>query len=114
MTRFDDLRNRLGISRNVLADRLEHLVAHGVLERVPYQQHPVRYDYQLTQKGIDLWAVLTAMRQWGDRYAAPDGPPLELVHKGCGERIQVIETCSNCGEALQRPGRAGRARAGVA
>jgi DNA-binding HxlR family transcriptional regulator len=100
VTRFDDLRGRLGISRNVLTDRLEHLVAHGVLERVPYQQHPVRYDYQLTEKGIDLWSVLTAMRQWGDRYAAPDGPPLELVHKGCGAHVQVVETCSNCGEAL--------------
>ncbi len=100
VTRFDDLRSRLGISRNVLTDRLEHLVAHGVLERVPYQQHPVRYDYQLTEKGIDLWSVLTAMRQWGDRYAAPDGPPMELVHKGCGARVQVVETCSNCGEAL--------------
>ena len=100
VTRFDDLRSRLGISRNVLTDRLEHLVAHGVLERVPYQQHPVRHDYRLTEKGIDLWPVLTAMRQWGDRHAAPEGPPLELVHKGCGARVQVVEACSNCGEVL--------------
>ncbi len=100
VTRFDDLRNRLGISRNVLTERLEHLVAHGVLERVPYQQHPVRYDYRLTDKGIDLWSVLTAMREWGDRYAAPDGAPVELVHKGCGERVHVVETCSHCGERL--------------
>ncbi len=100
VTRFDDLRSRLGISRNVLADRLDHLVAHGVLERVPYQQHPLRHDYRLTEKGVDLWPVLTAMRQWGDRYAAPDGPPLELVHKGCGERIEVLGTCSHCGEVL--------------
>ncbi len=100
VTRFDDLRDRLGISRNVLADRLDHLMAHGVLERVPYQEHPVRYDYRLTEKGIDLWAAMSALRQWGDKWAAPHGPPVELVHKGCGQHIEVVPTCSNCGEVL--------------
>jgi DNA-binding HxlR family transcriptional regulator len=110
VTRFDDLRDRLGISRNVLADRLDHLLAHGVLERVPYQEHPVRYDYRLTEKGIDLWAALTALRQWGDKWAAPNGPPIELVHKGCGQHVEVVPTCSNCGERLEA--RAVRAVAG--
>ncbi len=100
VTRFEDLCQRLGISRNVLTDRLEHLVAHGVLERQAYQDHPVRYDYKLTDKGRDLWPVLVAMREWGDRYAAPAGPPIELVHRGCGEHTHVVATCSECGEAL--------------
>jgi len=100
VTRFEDLHTRLGISRNVLTDRLEHLVGHGVLERVPYQQRPVRYDYRLTDKGIDLWSVLTAMREWGDRHAAPNGPPVELIHTACGEHIHVVDSCSNCGEQL--------------
>jgi DNA-binding HxlR family transcriptional regulator len=100
VTRFDDLRNRLGISRNVLAERLDTLVDHGVLERDPYQDHPVRYDYRLTAKGRDLWPVLTAMREWGDRHAAPNGPPVELVHKACGHHVQVVNTCSHCGQEL--------------
>ncbi len=74
ITRFDDFHDRLGISRNILTDRLDHLVTKGVLVRIPYQEHPVRYDYRLTDKGRDLWLVLTAMRQWGDRWEAGEGP----------------------------------------
>src|SRR5437016_542033 len=84
VTRFDDFQERTGIARNVLSLRLDHLVGHGVLDRVPYQDHPVRYDYRLTEKGADLWQVLTAMREWGDRWAAPNGPPVAIVHKTCG------------------------------
>jgi len=98
--RFDDLQARLGISRNVLTQRLRHLVDSGVLERVPYQQNPPRYEYRLTEKGIDLWHVVTAMRQWGDKWAAPDGPPVEIVHKECGHRADIVSTCSECGEPV--------------
>jgi DNA-binding HxlR family transcriptional regulator len=100
VTRFDDICARLGISRNVLTDRLEHLVDHGVIERQPYQDHPVRYDYRLTAKGRDLWPVIDAMREWGDRYAAPDGPRLELIHRGCGHHTHAVLSCSECGEPL--------------
>jgi DNA-binding HxlR family transcriptional regulator len=98
VTRFEDFHERLGISRNVLNQRLAHLVEAEVLERVPYCEHPPRFDYRLTAKGQDLWPVLTAMRQWGDRWEAPKGPPLELVHKGCGEIAEVVNRCSACGE----------------
>ena len=74
VSRFDDFQRRLGISRNILQQRLARLVDAGVLARVPYSEHPPRYDYRLTDKGRDLWPVLTAMRQWGDRYARPVGP----------------------------------------
>ena len=100
VTRFDQLQERLGISRNVLNQRLNHLVGAGVLEKVPYSDHPPRYDYRLTPKGRDLWPVLTAMRQWGDRYAAPAGPPVHLVHKGCGKVSHAVMTCSSCGQGL--------------
>jgi DNA-binding HxlR family transcriptional regulator len=100
ITRFDQFQERLGISRNILNQRLAHLVDEGILQKVPYSQHPRRYDYRLTAKGRDLWPVLTAMRQWGDKHAAPDGPPLEVVHKACGEVSQALMTCSACGERL--------------
>ncbi len=100
VSRFDDFQERLGISRNILTDRLDHLVANDVLVKVPYNDHPVRYDYRLTDKGRDLWAVLTAMREWGDRWTAEDGPPLEIQHRSCGHTTTVVPTCSSCGDRL--------------
>ena len=101
VTRFDEFQERLGISRNILNQRLSRLVETGILERVPYQERPPRYDYKLTKKGRDLWPVLTAMRQWGDRYAAPAGPPVEVVHRGCGHVTEAELTCSHCGEVMR-------------
>lgn len=98
VSRFDDFQDRLGISRNILNQRLNGLVESGVLAKVPYSEHPPRHDYRLTGKGRDLWPVLTAMRQWGDTYAAPEGPPLQVVHKACGSVAEALLTCSVCGE----------------
>ncbi len=98
--RFDDFKARLGISRNVLAQRLARLVDEGVLEKVPYSEHPPRHEYRLTGKGRDLWPVLTAMRQWGDAWAAPDGPPVVVEHINCGAPVGGVVTCANCGERL--------------
>jgi DNA-binding HxlR family transcriptional regulator len=100
VTRFDDFQERLGISRNILNQRLAHLVEHGVLAKVPYSEHPPRFDYRLTEKGRDLWPVLTTMRQWGDKHAAPSGPPLELIHHSCGEISEARLVCSGCGEPI--------------
>jgi DNA-binding HxlR family transcriptional regulator len=100
VTRFDDFQERLGISRNILSQRLNRLVQTGVLVKVPYSEHPPRFDYRLTDKGRDLWPVLTAMRQWGDKHEAPDGLPLVVTHKTCGQVSEAIMTCSACGEAI--------------
>ncbi|MGV9709666.1 winged helix-turn-helix transcriptional regulator [Gordonia sp. NPDC003424] len=102
VTRFDDFSERLGIARNVLTQRLDTLVAHDVLTRVPYQDKPVRYDYRLTEKGRDLWTVLTALRQWGDKWAAPDGAPVVATHRDCGQVMTVEPVCSACGEPVTR------------
>jgi DNA-binding HxlR family transcriptional regulator len=102
VSRFDDFQARLGISRNILTERLNRLVELGVVDRIPYQHHPERYDYRLTEKGADLWLVMTAMREWGDRWAAPQGPPLEVVHRACGHLTTIVPTCSECGEVLER------------
>ena len=101
VTRFDQFQERLGISRNILRQRLDNLTDHGVLEKVPYSDHPPRHEYRLTAKGQDLWPVLTTMRQWGDKYAAPDGPPVQSVHENCGTTFHPEMTCSNCGERVQ-------------
>jgi DNA-binding HxlR family transcriptional regulator len=100
--RFDDFQQRLGISRNILTQRLARLVDQGVLERVPYQDNPPRHDYRLTEKGRDLWLVLTAMREWGDKWEPlPEGRASDLVHaKGCGQAMTVVPTCSECGATV--------------
>lgn len=100
VTRFDDFQARLGISRNILSERLDHLVDRGVLERQRYQDRPPRYAYVLTDKGRDLWPVLAALRQWGDRWEAPDGPPVVVEHLACGHPVEVVPTCGHCGEPL--------------
>lgn len=101
VTRFDELQARLGISRNILADRLQRLVAEDVVAKVAYQDHPPRFDYQLTKKGRALWPVLTTMRQWGDEWAVGEaGPPVELEHTTCGHRTTAVLHCAQCGERL--------------
>ena len=78
--RFDDMRVRTGIPRQVLTNRLAMLVEQGVLRREPYREpgSRLRHEYRLTEKGLDLWPVLVAVLGWGDRYLAdPEGPPLQ-------------------------------------
>lgn len=75
--RFEGFQARLGISRTIIAERLKLLVDEGVLRKIPYQEHPVRHEYRLTQKGLDLHPVIMAVVAWGDRhYAGESGPPL--------------------------------------
>jgi len=95
--RFDDMQRDLGISRNILSDRLATLVDHDILERRPYQQRPERFEYHLTERGADLYPVLAALLRWGDRWASPDGPPLRLVHRECGHDTEGQTTCPVCG-----------------
>jgi len=102
VSRFDEFQSRLGISRNILTERLGRLEEQGIVRRTPYQDRPPRYDYRLTAKGADLWRLMTMMREWGDRWAAPDGPPVATVHRGCGEVSEAVLVCSACGEALHR------------
>jgi DNA-binding HxlR family transcriptional regulator len=95
-SRFDAFQRHLGISRNILNQRLAKLVAQGVLERRAYSERPRRCEYKLTDKGRDLWPVITTMRQWGDRHAMPDGPPIEIVDTRCGGVAHVDMVCSAC------------------
>jgi DNA-binding HxlR family transcriptional regulator len=87
--RFEEFQRRLGLSRNVLTQRLDRLVEQAMLERVRYQQRPVRHEYRLTEKGRDFFTVLAAMIRWGDRWlAGEEGPPIELRDRQSGRRVQ--------------------------
>src|SRR5271156_1722934 len=83
--RFDELLDVLGITRSVLTARLVHLVQEGVLERVPYQERPPRFEYQATEKGWKLLPALVHLMRWGDEYYLdPNGRPRIIEHAGCG------------------------------
>ena len=101
LRRFDELQENLGIARNVLAARLDKLVSEGILERRPYSERPVRHEYRVTEKGLDLWPAMIALLQWGDRHApSPGGPPVVLEHKGCGGAVTTHLSCERCGAEL--------------
>ena len=99
--RFDEFQGRLGIARNVLQSRLERLTEGGIMRRVAYQERPVRYEYRLTHKGVDLWPAIVALMKWGDQYAAPDGPQTLLQHKDCRGEVDDRRRCTRCGAELE-------------
>ena len=95
--RFDDMQRRTGLPRQVLSSRLARLVGEGLLRKVPYQEagQRSRTEYRLTSKGLDLYPVLVALMEWGDRYeASPDGPPVVLRHRDCGEPVRLQLSCA--------------------
>lgn len=108
--RFEQIQENLGIARNVLTERLNHLVDQEILRRERYQERPERFEYRLTPKGDDLFGILMALWAWGDRHeAGPQGPPLALYHKPAtaaeGERghaCSPLTVCATCGEPLDR------------
>ena len=95
--RFEDMRTRTGVPRQVLANRLGMLVEQEILHRVPYQEQGarVRHEYRLTQKGFDLYPILLTMLEWGNRYLAdPQGPPLQFVHRDCEAPVHAELHCA--------------------
>lgn len=97
LTRFEQIRTHLGISRKVLTGRLEDLVRAGVLERRAYDRRP-RFDYLLTGKGSDLVDVLLVLTVWGDRWrSGGQGPPALYRHRACGGISAVALRCAGCG-----------------
>lgn len=87
--RFDRLQEELRISRKVLAERLGYLVESAVLQRVPYQHGPTRYEYRLTDPGRALLTVLVAMQDWGDRWMLGDGTLTGSAAPGSAEAARV-------------------------
>jgi DNA-binding HxlR family transcriptional regulator len=101
LRRFDELQSNLGIARNVLQVRLRRLLEHGVLEKRRYQERPERFEYLLTEKGLELWPAIVALMQWGDEHARPAaGVPVVLEHRDCGGGVDAHRICARCGARL--------------
>ena len=96
--RFSDFRRSLGIARNTLADRLNKLVEQGVLEKQRIAETNEWEEYRLTEMGLDLYPVTVALMEWGDRWRAPEGPPLRLTHTECGGKLALELSCDRCGD----------------
>lgn len=100
--RFADFEANLGISKNVLARRLEHLVEHGVLARVDAGVHGTRYEYELTPMGKGLVTVVTALREWGDRWLFGKGKePLLVIDRRTGRPIPRLCLRGEDGEPVR-------------
>lgn len=103
--RFDEIQRDTLMATNILSGRIERLLAQGIIKAVPYSAHQDRFEYRLTDKGRDLYPVLLALLQWGDRWFADEkGPPLLLTHRPCGNGLLMAPCCSHCGETLDTSG----------
>ncbi|MGK5530361.1 winged helix-turn-helix transcriptional regulator [Streptomyces sp. URMC 129] len=96
--RFDAIARNVGAPRDILTARLRRLVDAGVLERVPYNERPRRFEYRPTQAGQDLRPVLMMLMAWGDRYVS-EQPPVTFEH-ACGARLEPVVVCGSCREEV--------------
>ena len=95
---FDEIRADTAIATNILSERLSWLIGIGVIRQHQYASGPVRHEYRLSRKGVAYYPALLMLMRWGDKYyVSPEGPPLLLTHRDCGEMLQTFIACSHCG-----------------
>jgi DNA-binding HxlR family transcriptional regulator len=100
--RFEDFQRGLKVPRAVLARRLDRLVEEGLMTKVPYAEHPLRYEYRLTDKGRAFWDVLAAMWRWGSDWLWDDkGAPVILVDHETGNEVRPLMVDENTGQRLE-------------
>lgn len=97
--RFVDFQSSLGIAKNILCDRLSRLVENGVFVRVDVGEHGTRYEYRMTDKGRDLFAVVVALRQWSERWNG-NKDDMQLVERSTGEPVAQVSVQNSAGEPL--------------
>jgi len=101
--RFGDFERSLGIAKNILSARLQHLVDHEILERVDVGQEGERFEYRLTEKGESLLPVLTALREWSDEWVFGRGhEPVIVQDRRTGRRLPKLRVTDADGRPLSR------------
>jgi len=98
--RFAQFEAALGIPPTTLSSRLEDLCRKGLLLKSKYEQHPPRYEYELTEKGLDLLPVIVSLAVWGSRWKSPKGAPFELVDTRSGAPIEPLLVDKNTNKAI--------------
>lgn len=102
LRRFGEFQKSLGLAKNILSARLRSLVAHGILETVPASDGSPYQEYVLTDKGLGLFPLLVALRQWGEAYFFKPGEPhATLVDRKKGQPIQKLELRAQDGRLLR-------------
>lgn len=102
MRRFDDFQENLGVTRHVLSERLKRLVEHEIFVKVPYKDRQERYEYRLTEKGLELYPILLTMATWADKWMDGGlGAPVKFVHTLCTHQFTPILVCSECKEIVK-------------
>jgi DNA-binding HxlR family transcriptional regulator len=96
-TRFNEFQRSLGIAPNILANRLTRFVEEGLMR---VGSGSADREYVLTSKGHDMEPVIIALTEWGDRWSAPDGPPIIYQHDDCGGRVRLQLKCEDCNNTL--------------
>jgi DNA-binding HxlR family transcriptional regulator len=100
--RFDEFQRRLEIAPNILSARLRRLVELEILTKEEYQAWPVRHEYRLTDKGLDLYDVPLSMLVWGRRWLQPSSSESLLTHISCGRTLSPEITCEWCAQRIER------------
>jgi len=101
--RFADFEANLGIAKNILTNRLQHLVEHEILTKVDAGRHGTRYEYTLTPKGKDLFTVITALRQWGDRWVFGEGnEPIVVRERKTGKPMPRLRAMDERGKPYDK------------
>lgn len=97
---FSDLARLTGASRTLLSTRLKSLEEAGVIVRRQYSEHPVRFEYHLTQAGVDLIPVIVTLKEWGERHTGRQEPKTVFRHS-CGAELHPVTTCAECHQQIR-------------
>jgi DNA-binding HxlR family transcriptional regulator len=100
--RFDEFQQNLAIAPNILSGRLRRLVEQEILIPVPYNSWPIRHEYRLTERGLDLYHLPLAMLTWGQRWLSTDDSDIDLTHTPCGHKLEPILSCNRCAAPITR------------
>lgn len=99
--RFEEFQSQTGMSSHLLSTRLKRLEEEGIIARRQYSERPARFEYRLTEKGLDLYPLLLSLKGWGEKwggYKKGAEPALVIVHQACGHELGLKLGCPSCGE----------------
>lgn len=99
--RFEEFQAQTGMSPHLLSTRLKRLERDGVIARRPYHDRPIRHEYRLTDKGLDLYPLLLSLKSWSEKWGGFEQgaePALVIVHRQCGRETGLKLNCPSCGE----------------
>ena len=100
--RFTELSQALGIATNILSDRLTRLIDAQILHHKKSDEHQDNHEYVLTEKGSDLFSVIIALMQWGERwFRGSHETRLIVCHRLCGSRLKARINCDHCGDTIR-------------